>query len=258
MRDLAAPEGASACPGFRLRRLHAGELPDSEAAEVRAHAESCERCTRTLQLLDQEQSLLTQRLSLASFRAGVDARGANLRAEPRGGGLRRWIPIALAACLATVVAVPLLRSAPSAMEGERTKGGPALDVIVGGDGATREAEDGERLAPGEAVRLRVHPGGRHWALALSVDDAGQVSVLYDDGGASLPIETAEPTLLPDSIAFDGKGAERLYLFASSQPLSTEPIRRALEAAWARAGSAEKMGPVDGVPADQLTRLLVKP
>ena len=66
MRDLLRPE--SDCPGFALRRLHAGELEGDEASRVREHVESCVRCAATWKRLGDERAALP---AIESFRVGV-------------------------------------------------------------------------------------------------------------------------------------------------------------------------------------------
>lgn len=258
MRDLLAPE--SSCPGFGLRRFHAGELIGAEAEAIRAHAARCGRCAAGLAALDEETATLRSRMPYTSFARDVEARLPRVRAQDaaprRLRGLRTVVPLALAASLAAVIAVPLLRAAPPPVE--RTKGGAGAELIIGGAGPARTAGDGERLAPDERVRIRVLPGDNRYALALSVDEAGQVSVLYDDAGRSLAVAPGEPNLLPDSLAFEGEGAERVYVFLTPEPLAAAGLVRSLEEAHRAAGSVEAMGDVPSVPGEQTSLLLRKP
>ncbi|WP_373049252.1 ACP synthase [Vulgatibacter sp.] len=253
MRDLLGP--ATDCPGLALRRLHAGELQGAAAARVRSHLERCERCTATWRGLDAERAALPP---LASFRPGVERHLEAARAKPAPKhALRRLLPLALAASLAALVAVPLLRQAPPTAT-ERIKGGAGLDVLVGGAGQSRLAAEGERLGPTDRVRLRVHPGNYAWALALSVDDAGIVTTLYDHRGTSLAVQKGKPLWLPDALAFEGEGAERIYLFLSEAPLATAELARALAVAHRSAGSAAAMATIPGVPGEQSHLLVNKP
>lgn len=254
MRDLLRPE--SDCPGFALRRLHAGDLEGEEAARVRAHVDACTRCTAAWKRLDEERAALP---AIESFRVGVVRHTERLQSEQKPARKRTpWIPMALAASLAIVAAVPLLLREPAPTATERVKGGAGLDVLVGGTAEPRLARDGEKLHGGESVRLQLQTGTHRWALALSVDDAGEVSTLYDDAGTSLAVHPGESTLLPDAIAFEGQGAERIYVFLSDRPLSTDEVARSLKAAHRRAGSARAMGDLDGVPGVQSHRLVIKP
>lgn len=249
MRDLLQPD--TACPGFAMRRVHAGELEGADAEAVHAHVRACARCAATWAELERERCDLPP---LEAFRAGVERKRAAARAPRRRAPI---LALALAAGLAAVVAAPLLRAPPPTAT-ERTKGGAGLDLLVGGAGAVRLAADGERIAPGERVRLRVQPGPHRFAIALSVDDAGAVSSLYDRDGESLPLEPGVEVVLPDAIAFDGAGGERVYLFLSDRPLSTDALADALARAFRGAGSAAAMGDLPDVDAVQAHRLLIKP
>jgi hypothetical protein len=261
MRDLRE-EDRTRCPGFALRRLHAGELSGDEAARVRAHADGCARCAAVLAELDAADAAFRAR-SFDDFSRAVEARLPRVRAElvpppkRRSPVFARAIPLALAASVAAVVFLPRLFRTP-ADDGVRAKGGAAVEWIVGGAGPTREAVDGERLAPGERVRLQVHPGDHGQLLALSVDAAGEVTPLYARDGRSLPVTPGTRALLPDSIAFDGAGAERLYVLFSDAPLEVAAATRAARTEFGRAGSVEGMGELPGLDAEQATTLLVKP
>lgn len=261
MRDLREREDASRCPGFALRRLHAGELSGAEADRVRAHADGCPRCAATLADLDAADAAFHAR-SFDDFSRAVEARLPRVRAElspvPRRRPVfARAIPLALAASVAAVLFLPRL-FAPPGDGGVRVKGGPEAEWIIGGAGPTREAVDGERLAPGERVRLQIHAGERTHVLALSVDAAGQVTPLYATAGRSLPVTPGAKEILPDSIAFDGAGAERLYVLFSDAAIEETAAARAAKTEFDRAGSVEGMGELPGLDADQATTLLVKP
>lgn len=260
MRNLRDPE-AGGCPGFALRRLHAGELAGAEAAAVRAHAEGCARCGALLAALAADDADFHAR-PFDDFSRAVEARLPRVRAESavpprRRSTFARAVPLALAASVAAVFFLPRLFDAP-AEPTVRVKGAAAVDFIIGGAGPNREAVDGERLAPGERLRLVVHPGERAHLLALSVDAAGEVTALYARDGESLPVTPGATAVLPDSIAFEGAGAERLYVLFSDRPLAAAEAARAARAEFGRAGSVEGMGSLPGLDAEQATTLLVKP
>lgn len=262
MRNLRDPEGDGRCPGFALRRLHAGELSGAEAARVREHADGCARCGAVLAGLAAEDAAFHAR-SFDDFSREVEARLPRVRAETavpprrRSPVFARAIPLALAASVAAVVFLPRLFDAP-AERGVRAKGGAAVEWLIGGAGPVREAVDGERLAPGERVRLQVHPGASGHLLALAVDAAGEVTPLYERDGRSLPVTPGATAVLPDSIAFEGAGPERLYVLFSERPLAVEAAVGAARAEFGRAGSVEGMGDLPGLAAEQATTLLVKP
>ena len=246
MRDLLRPE--SDCPGFALRRLHVGELAGEEAERVRSHLSGCARCARTWEALEREREALPP---IEAFRAGVER-----KQRPRPSTARRWVPLALAAGVTFVAAIPLLRSEPPPTASERTKGAVGVEFLVGGRGAVRVAAEGERLAPGESVRLRLVPGPHRYAIAFSVSEDGEVSTLYDAHGASLRVAPYEAQLLPDAIAFDGTDAERIYVFLTDEPLDASAIAAALAEARRAAGSVRAMQALPGVPGTQSNLLVI--
>ncbi len=259
MRDLATLAPA-ACQGFALRRLHAGELEVERAAALRGHVQRCASCRDALAALDEEAARLERELPGPRLVEAALARAARLRAErppPRRARLTRIAfvaaPIALAASIAVLLAMPRAPPAPR----ERIKGGGEVALWVGGAGAARAAVDGEPLATGERLRIGVTPGERSYVLALSIDEAGTVSVLYDAAGTSLALPPGAETVLPDAVVFDGGGFERVYVFVTDEPLRTDDAQRALGDELRRASRVDDMRKVRGVPGDQVTRLFRK-
>jgi hypothetical protein len=252
------------CRGRAGGPLHAGEIVGPRAEVLRAHADTCPRCNATWAELDRERAEVEQGMPFAHFAAGVRGRLPRARAEVVQVHRRtptwvaRVVPLAAAASVAIVTGVVLLR-APVDPHTERIKGSPA-ELIVGGSGTTRGAIDGEQLAPGERVRIKVTPDPRQrFGLALSVDAAGKVEPLYDADGRSLSLQPGEAQVLPDSLEFTGSGPERVYVILSEDPLRTDDVARRAQDLFHRAGSVERMGPLPGVPEDeQVTTLLRKP
>jgi hypothetical protein len=116
------------------------------------------------------------------------------------------------------------------------KGGPLLHVFarrgdgaVGGGGLVVRVADGQRLAPGDALRFVLDPTGLPYVLIASVDGAGQVSIYYPfHGEASAPIDGRSAVAVPGSIVLDrAPGPERIYVIYSDHPVQARAVRAAL-------------------------------
>jgi hypothetical protein len=112
------------------------------------------------------------------------------------------------------------------------------------------------LKPGERVRLRYQADGHPFVLVLSIDEQGQVTPLYPQTGQSLPAEPGG-ALLPQSVAFDGAGRERLVAVFSDEPLAVDAAVTRARAAFDQAGSLSSLGAL-GVGAEEAARTVQKP
>jgi hypothetical protein len=250
---------------WTLRRLHAGELPASEATRARTHAAECEQCGAVLRAAEQTQSEFEAALPFERFEEGVKRaeEKARKQEQARRGSAQRWMGpvVALAATVLLVVAArPLLTE--NTVPGVRTKGGAVAELrIGGGEGSQRMARTDapEPLAPGERVRIGYTPDARRYVLALSIDSAGEVTPLYPETGASLPVEPGAGThWLPDSIEFTGSGAERVVVVLSDAPVRVEDATAAARQAFEAAGRDVARLPALGVDGDQAHWMLLKP
>lgn len=232
-------------PGsLTLRRYLAEEALD--AATV-AHLKTCGDCAKKLEALRDEQRAFEKELPFERFAAGVE-KAARAKASPPP---RRWAPVlaALAAGLVVLVGVGLLQRPDESTN--RIKGGPSVEFVVNGPGGQRTADELEHLAAGERLRIGV-TGHRH-VLALSVDDAGEVSMMYAE-----TVTGAGQTWLPDSIEFTGSGREHVVVLLSDQPISLHDARRKLEDAFRAAGGDVTQLKAIEVPGVQVHRTFFKP
>jgi hypothetical protein len=245
---------------WTLRRLHAGELPDSEEPRARAHVSACAECHEVVKGLEGEQARFEAEIPFDRFMAGVERTSRSRPAAPSRPQFLNGPLVAVAATVLLAVAVrPLLSESP----GNRLKGGAMAELRIGGDGLEqRSVQPGttEALAPGERVRLGYVADERHgYVLALSVDEAGEVSALYPSAGMSLPVEPGAGThWLPDSVELTGSGHERLVLVLSDEPLDVEDMRSAALRAWERAGRNVAAMRTLGVGGEETHWLLRKP
>lgn len=239
-------------PGLhRLRRMRAGELPSPEAEQVRAHLATCPACQGRVAQLELEEAQAREAVPFARLADGV-ARRLLRRTSP----LRHLSRVvgAMAAGAVALVAVQALR-APSRYTG--VKGSSDLLLYVGGVGEPRRVQGDAELQVGERVRLQYEAGEHRYLAVLSVDERGQVTPLYPERGESQPAERGGMRMLPQSIAFDGAGRERLVAVFSDDPLPIESLVEAAHAGFTRAGSLAVMGPL-GLGAEEIDRTVIKP
>ncbi|ADO73439.1 DUF4384 domain-containing protein [Stigmatella aurantiaca] len=247
---------------WTLRRLHAGELPPSESARLRAHAQGCEPCGAVLREAEANQRRFEAAVPFARFEARVErALAGGAQRKPAALPSLRWAgPLAaMAAGVLLFVGIrPWLVSTPS---GTRIKGGASAELRIGGEGAQRTVQGPaiEPLAPGERVRLGYTPDTHRYVLAVSVDAAGEVTPLYPEAGQSLPVERGSGThWLPDSLEFTGAGVERVVLILSDEPLAVQDVTTAARRAFQAGGRTVEAMPLLDLPGAQTHWMLLKP
>ena len=223
------------CSATRVRRLAAGELDGAERARQLEHVAGCARCQQTQREVAEEGRALAAALPFEDFAAGVAERLA--RAEQpssRGGPLRRWVPLALAAALVAGAAVPLVArySAPPREDGTRVKGGAAMSLYVQEAGGARLLSRGEAVPPAARLRLSLAPAGRKHAAVLLLDA---------DGAAVLHAGPAVPGPLPDAFEWTGAGEATVIAVLADEPFDADALAARVAkggASAARARGAE--------------------
>ncbi len=231
-------------PGaLKLRRALAHEQLDAATTE---HLGSCAECATRLSKLKEEQRAFEAAVPFDRFATGVE-RAARQQKNPKARSMA-GVFIAIAACLLAFFAG---KQVVEDDDGNRLKGGATVAFVIEGPGGQRPAVELEQLARGERVRIGVS-GHRH-VLALSIDDAGEVSTVYSETLAG-----EAQTWLPESIEFTGVGREHVVVLLSDAPLQTEDLSLQLQAAWKSAsGDPTKLGPLD-VNGVQVHRTFLKP
>jgi hypothetical protein len=152
--------------------------------------------------------------------------------------------------------------ARSRRETGAASGAAILVRIAAAHGANHQrtvnSEAAELLAPNERIRLGVQPGIHSFLLVVSLDDHGTVSVLYPDGGSSMPMARGSGMqLLPGDLELTGTGVERLVVLLSDDPLQEEFVRAAAAAAFQKsAGNLQKL-PQLALPGEQFHRTFIK-
>lgn len=246
------------CSHRSLERLCAGELAGDEAASVRAHASSCARCGAELAALESEAAAFKAEVPFEKFAAAVERKQSQRRRSKVAGP----VSLALAAGIALILVWGPAKVLVGGQHGHHlTKGGSALELFVGGTGATaRQAQDGEALAPGERVRVGYLAPDKPYVLVLSVDEAGVATALYPESGPSLAVDKGAGThLMPDSLELTGAGQEKIIAVFSDRPIDMKVALEAASKEFARAGRLDRMADLPlPVRAEQSARTLKKP
>lgn len=243
-----------------LRRHRAGESLGPDGAAIAAHASACPECRARLRAFDDEQRRFEQEISFDRFAAGVEraARGSSRRATRRL-PLAAVVAPALAVAAALALVVTFRPKAPET----RIKGGAGMTVRIAGAAGQRNARvDGaERLATGERLRVGYTPGEHAYVLSLSIDARGEVTPLYPEQGASLPISDGAPSatrFLPESLELTGSGLERVVVILSDKAVDVDAARQAARTAFDRGGGDLNRMPPLGLPGEEFSRIFAKP
>jgi hypothetical protein len=255
---------------LELRRRRAGELAGTAALAIDEHVASCPECRARLRAVEDEQRRFEANISFDRFAAGVE-RASRAPAHARRPANRAWIYSAVA--MAAGVAIVMVVRAPSdsripfgisSIDSiNRIKGGAGMTVRVAGPSGQRTAvvDAPEPLTAGERLRIGYQSGGHKYLLSLSIDEHGEVTALYPEQGASLPVPEGAPSVtryLPDSLELTGAGLERIFVVLSDAPVDLDSARRAARAAYDRAGGdLGRIGKL-GLPGEEFTRSFAKP
>lgn len=233
-----------------LRRLFAQE---AVAADVKAHADTCEQCRARLKAIEDEQRRFEGAIPFERFAAGVERAGRNPR-QAQAPARRTWMGYAMAAAagLLVIAAIPALLP----HNGSRVKGGTGIDIVVAGpsNGPQRTANQAtpEALTPGERVRVGYRAGNFRYLAAVSVDERGEITVIFD---GAVP---GGDGFLPGALEFTGTGLERMIVVLSAEQVSEDELRRAVRTRFDEArGNLSQLGSLD-VAGEQFHQIFVKP
>jgi hypothetical protein len=231
---------------LRLRRFRAGEFSGEVREKIARHTAECGSCRAQLRLLQEEQRQFERDIPFERFAGGVERACRVPRPRPK----RRWA-MGGAFGLVAAAAVVVLLWRPSGRVGDfgsrdvrhagfnQTKGGlSAVARIASASGAPQRSllpAGSATLQPGERIRLGYNSPTPGYLVAVSVDDAGEISALYPEGGGSLAVAaTPHVTFLPDSLELTGLGRERVFLFLADQPLDASAAKKSVRDAHAQA------------------------
>jgi hypothetical protein len=225
---------------LKLRRFRTGELSGEAHEEIARHTADCGSCRTKLRQLQEEERAFEREIPFDRFAGGVERACRVPRIRPQ----RVWAlssAFGLAAAAAVVLLVwPFGKAGDWADRGHnRIKAGNSAMVRIAsasGDGqrSLLPAETAA-LRPGERIRLGYHSATPGYLVAVSVDDKGEVSLLYPETGGTLSVRpTQHATWLPDSLELTGSGRERVFLFLADRPLDGEAARKSVGTAFVRA------------------------
>ena len=236
--SLRAPGETVVAPAhigeLRLRRLRAAELAPAEAEEVNHHLEGCPACRERVEVLAAEERAFATAIPFPRFAGGVERAARVPRARPvsrrrllAGAGTGMVFVAAAAGLVLSLQGLPLFEDEVN--PGNRIKGDAVGALqLRSASGTQRSLEPGSttRLERGDALLLGYRmPAGGH-LLALSVDDAGEVTVLHQ---ATAPA-SRQIRHLPESFELTGTGRERVYLFLGRNPPPLSPLSSAASGA----------------------------
>jgi hypothetical protein len=227
------PSQAGHLAEIALRRYRAGEFSPEECAETDRHLAACVPCRSKLRMLTEEQRIFEQEIPFERFAGGVERARRVPRQRPR----RLWFAGLVGAAAAAAVAVFLVGT-PTHQRNPIKGGDEVGDKVVlriasVAGSAQRVVPPGsqEILEPGDRVRLGYRTDEPRHLAALSVDEAGEITLLYPESGPALTTEpSAETVYLPDSLEFTGSGREKVFLFLGRKPFDSAAARQAVKAA----------------------------
>jgi len=263
-----------------LRRYRVGELESADRRAIEAPLAACEICQAKLDRIGEEQVSFEHQISFERFAGGVErATRVPSRPQPKAIWFGSVTGLAAAAALALVAFGP--RPLSQDPDGLPAVGGAGRERasfrntikgddltadlrVAGPDGRQRSLPVNESAALERGARVRIgirNPAERH-VVALSVDEQGEVSLLYPNGNQSLVLPPGHTTTyLPGSLEFLGEGQERVFLLVSARPFPTAAAlaaaRDALAAAEGKVARMPAPAPA-GIALETFTWLLEKP
>jgi hypothetical protein len=228
------PAGGNHLAELALRRYRAGEFTLEACDATDRHLAACAPCRSKLRLLVEEQKTFEREIPFERFAGGVERARRVPRPRPR----RLWfagLGGALAAAAAVLLWVQTSQPVRTPIRHNEIKGGIEATVRVASAkaAAQRSVPPGsqEVLEPGDRVRLGYRTTEPRYLAAVSVDEAGLVTLLYPESGPALTAATSVETVyLPDSLEFTGSGREKVFLFLARKPFDSAEAKAAVKTA----------------------------
>lgn len=198
-----------------LSSLELDELiAGTQGATATEHLASCDVCRSRYERLKSESAKLREAPQFMKTLESLE----HARPMPQPIPLRRqwWVPVALAAVAALIVAPVLLRDG----DGTRLKGSPTVEVLRDGRAITT-------ARAGDLVTLAVGAQGKTHALLFSVESNGTVSQLWPKSGPAGLVATGASVAL-DAAFRVTPGSFTVIAFFTDVAQPAEPVRAALE------------------------------
>lgn len=227
-----------------LRRFRAGELTPDDQAHVETQIANDAHLRAQMKAIAEEQAKFETDISFERFAGGV-ARAQRDLARKRVSWKLPALSASTMAFAAAAVFLLLARPTTAPQGGlvsthvgvgaNRTKGSNAEIVaivrVASARGEQNTALPGKlfELHPGDRVRLGIHlRDSSEFVAAISTDEAGATTPVYPESGEALRVvATKEPTYLPDSFEFTGKGRETLYVLVAPAAFDVNAASQAL-------------------------------
>jgi anti-sigma factor RsiW len=229
-------------PDWLLERLAAGELPASQAAELRGRLAARGEEHRLTALATSNQQILAS-LPADTVVAEVRRRAAASRVPARRG--RPVFALSLATACAAGLAIFLVvrgqpgTTPPSAGQHDKVHEGRLPWTGIKGDPSLRihrKTTSGEELLPrqasvhkGDTLQIGYIAAGWRYGVIASVDGRGTVTLhLPESPGPAAALEQSGEHSLPHSYELDDSpGFERFVFVAGDAPFATADVTSAL-------------------------------
>lgn len=246
------------------RSARSGRASTRQELQAESHVLSCDVCTTRRRSIETARAALLARVPAEDFARATLARAAAEESTTSAGNARRvrvlrWsvtgVALAVAAACLLWIQRPV-RLAPD--EVVRFKGGAALEVLVKHGERVRQMSDGDAVASGDQLGFVYTLSEPRHLLLLSIDDTGAISRFYPADASRRALPAGVRVQLQLAVELDAhRGEERLVALFADVPLDENAARRALSAAFQRAGSLAKLSAID-VPAQQASVWFLKP
>jgi len=246
------------------RSTRAGRASTRQELQAEAHVLSCDVCTTRRRSIETARAVLLARVPAEDFARATLARAAAEESSASAGSARRakvvrWSFTGGVLAVAAACLLWIQRPEPMATsEVIRLAGTDSLEVFVKRGEHISTMRDGDALASGDQLGFVYTLAEPRHLLLLSIDDTGAISRYYPSDVRSQPLPAGARMQLALAVELDAhRGEERLVAFFADTPPDENAARRALAAAFQRAGALAKLGPIE-LPAQQASIWFRKP
>lgn len=203
-------------------------LIEAATDEVRAHIQSCARCTRTLETMRSERDAFLRihpnppAISGPYLLRNIES-PAHQGARPQPIDKKRRIVGVFAVAASIAIALALGTPFLFQQDRERMKGDSSVELWVrrGPEAFRFEAQP---LQPDDTLLFR-YTSARTHLLVLSAEESGKVQAIVTDGnGSSMTVAPGSDKTAPAGVKLDTyEGRERIIAVLSNRPLRAAPL-----------------------------------
>ncbi|HYP87241.1 MAG TPA: hypothetical protein VEQ59_03795 [Polyangiaceae bacterium] len=208
---------------LKLDQWQAGELSAQAGEELRAHVDSCARCTHRRQTLVADAAQFLQRFPEPPRRT-------------RAGNRSYWV--AGTTALAAAAALVLWLKMPTEQPGQRSKGeATQFGFFIKRGGQVTLGAAGQRVRAGDQLRFVVTTSKPQHIAIVGRDGSGAVFEYHAASGHSVAVAGARDQALESSIELDAApGPETVWAIFCDEPFELAPLKSTL------AGAGELQAP----------------